>query len=179
MTIESSFIPFPSEIILIPAGILCSIGNLNLFLCIIFGAFASVLGALINYFIGKNLGRAYILKHNKLFFINKKHLYNSEHFFKKYGGITTFVGRLIPVIRQYISIPAGFSNMNLFKFSIFTFLGAFIWSAFLVFIGYFFAENANNLLSIYNHFLLIIIAIFLIIVLLVKIFYKRLNIKKT
>ncbi len=179
MIIESSFIPFPSEIILIPAGVLCSLGDLNLFLCVFCGAFASLIGALINYFIGKKLGRSYILKHQKLFFINKKHLHNSEHFFKKYGNITTFVGRLIPVIRQYISIPAGFSNMNLFKFSIFTFLGAFIWSGFLVFIGYFFAENANSLLSLYNNILVIIIALFLIAILLVKVFSRKFNKNKS
>jgi membrane protein DedA with SNARE-associated domain len=165
MTIESSFIPFPSEIIIIPAGYLAYQGDLNLTLVIIVGIIGSIFGALINYFIGKKLGRKYILKHQKLFFINKKHLINSELFFKRYGGITTFIARLIPVVRQYISLPAGFSNMNLSRFILWTSLGVSIWVIFLAFLGFFIGNSLSmEVISIYNWIILSVLGISIIIV---------------
>ncbi|MFA5745803.1 MAG: DedA family protein, partial [archaeon] len=85
MTIESSFIPFPSEVIMIPAGFLVATGKLNIFLAILFGILGSIVGAVINYVIGKYLGRKLILKNKKFFFINEKHLEWSEKYFKKHG----------------------------------------------------------------------------------------------
>jgi len=151
MSIESSFIPFPSEIILIPAGFLAFQGKLDIFLIVLFSGLGSIFGALINYYIGKFLGRKYILKHKKFFFIKEKHLIKSELFFKKYGSLATFIGRLIPVVRQYISVPAGFSNMKLSKFIFWTFLGATIWSLFLVLLGYLIGGTlSNSIIHIYN-----------------------------
>ena len=151
MTIESSFIPFPSEIILIPAGYLAFKGDLNIFLIIAFAVIGSVIGALINYYIGYYLGKKYLLKHKKIFFIKEKHLLKSENFFKKHGNLATFIGRLIPVVRQYISIPAGFSNMKLSKFIFWTFSGALIWSTFLTLLGYLLGGTlSNSIIHIYN-----------------------------
>jgi len=160
MVIESSFIPFPSEVIIIPAGYLASKGELNLFLIIIIGVLGSIIGALINYYIGKFLGRNYILKKKKLLFINTNHLIKSENFFKKYGGITTFIGRLIPAVRQYISLPAGFSNMNLLKFIGWTALGAGFWVTFLALLGYFIGEGVSkSILTSYNFMLFIVLGV--------------------
>ncbi len=163
MTIEGSFIPFPSEIIMIPAGALSYTGHLNIYFVIFLGVLGSLVGALINYSIGYYLGRRYLLKHKRLFFINIKHLEKTEHFFKKYGKTATFFGRLIPVVRQYISLPAGFSGMKLSDFILYTFLGSLVWVSFLTIIGYKLGEEiSKSVLSYFNIFLLVFICLFVI-----------------
>ncbi|HIP12372.1 MAG TPA: DedA family protein, partial [Arcobacter sp.] len=101
----------------------------------------SILGALINYFGALYVGRAFLLRYGKYFFISNESLDKMEVFFAKHGAISTFTGRLIPGIRQLISIPAGLSKMNLKVFILYTSLGVFIWSAVLVALGYFIGEN--------------------------------------
>ena len=127
MALESSFVPFPSEVVVPPAGYLASKGEMNLFLVILAGTVGSILGALLNYWIASRFGRDFLLKYSKYFFIDKEKFDKFEVFFNTHGEITTFVGRLIPVIRQYISFPAGLVRMDLKKFIFYTGLGAAIW----------------------------------------------------
>ena len=138
MTIESSFFPFPSEVIMIPAGALIASGQMTFFWVFFAGLLGSLVGALINFFLAFFLGRKtinfLILKYGKFFLLGKKGLERSDDYFKNHGEITTFIGRLIPVVRQLISLPAGFSKMNLFKFCLFTSLGAGIWIAILIYL---------------------------------------------
>ena len=145
MAVESSFIPFPSEVILLPAGALAATGEMNLLLVILSGVFGGLIGALINYYLALFLGRPaaeyWIDKHGKFFLLDKKSVRRADKFFKNHGEITTFVGRLIPMVRQLISIPAGFSKMHLPKFMFFTTLGVGIWTSILVYIGYLFGNN--------------------------------------
>lgn len=147
MTIESSFIPWPSELLLIPQGALAAQGQMKLSLIFFAGLLGSLTGALINYFLALCLGRTtidfLISKYGKIFFIDREKISKSETYFKKHGEITTFIGRLIPGIRQLISIPAGFSRMNLFRFSLFTALGAGIWTGILIYLGYLFGNNSE------------------------------------
>lgn len=172
MTIESSFIPFPSEIILIPAGILASSGKLNIYLIILFAGLGSITGAYINYYIALLLGRPFIIKYKKYFFIKDKHLKIFENFFDKYSFITTFNGRLLPGVRQVISFPAGFTRMNLLKFTIATLLGASIWNTILTLLGYALKEN-SELIAKYKLEISILIVLFIIITTTIYIYYKK------
>lgn len=148
MFLESTFFPFPSEIIMIPAGYLAYKGEMNLYMVVLMGILGSVGGALLNYYLAKSFGRAFILRYGKYFFIKEKTLDKLESFFAKHGEISTFTGRLIPGIRQLISLPAGLARMNIAKFSFFTALGAGIWVVVLVALGYVVGSN-EELISEY------------------------------
>ncbi len=149
MFIESSFIPFPSEVVVPPAGYLAFQGKLNLFLVVISATLGSLAGALFNYYLGLKLGRTLtfrlIKRWGKFFFLSEKHLAKADLFWQKHGHISTFTGRLIPGVRQLISIPAGFSKMPLKPFVFFTTLGAFVWCSFLALCGYFLGKEKELL----------------------------------
>jgi len=148
MFLESTFFPFPSEIIMIPAGYLAYQGEMNLYVVVIMGILGSIGGALLNYYLAKSLGRTFILHYGKYFFIKEETLNKLDTFFSKHGEISTFTGRLIPGIRQLISLPAGLARMNIVKFSFFTALGAGIWIIVLVALGYIVGSN-ESLISEY------------------------------
>ncbi|MEA3227541.1 MAG: DedA family protein [Campylobacterota bacterium] len=148
MAIESSFIPFPSEIVLIPAGYLASQGDMNIGMIMGAALGGSLVGALINYYLALFLGIKILKKYGKYFFIKEQTLQKMEDYFEKHGAISTFIGRLIPGIRQLISIPAGLSRMNLIIFTTYTALGAGIWAFILTMLGYFIGEN-QELIDIY------------------------------
>jgi len=148
MAVESSFLPFPSEIVLIPAGYLASQGEMSVALIMSSALAGSMLGAFINYYLALTLGRKFLQNYGKYFFIKEATLEKMERFFAKHGAISTFIGRLIPGIRQLISVPAGLSRMNLTIFSIYTALGASIWAFILTMLGYFIGEN-QDLIDLY------------------------------
>ena len=150
MFLESSFFPFPSEIVIIPAGYLAYKGDMNIFLVILFGIIGSYTGAIFNYFLAAKFGRPFLIKYGKYVFIKPKTLDKLDAFFEKHGHISTFNGRLIPGIRQYISLPAGLTKMNVAKFSLYTILGAGIWVIFLALLGYYLGQN-QELISKYLH----------------------------
>ena len=143
MAVESSFIPFPSEVVMIPAGFLAARGELGLgsplaavSVAVLVGTLGSLAGAYVNYFIALYVGKPFLEKYGKYFFVKPEPLNRACEVFNKYGAATTFVCRLVPVIRQLISIPAGISKMPLGSFTLFTGLGAGIWTAILAFVGY-------------------------------------------
>lgn len=175
MTIESSFFPFPSEIILIPAGALVAQGQMTFGMVFIAGLLGSLTGALINFFLAMYLGRTTIdilvSKYKRILFINKDAIKQSDDYFRKHGEVTTFIGRFIPVIRQLISLPAGFSRMNLFKFCLFTSLGAGAWVAILIYLGVLFGNNA----ALIQENLHIITVIILLLVGAIGVIYVLLN----
>ena len=143
MTIESSFIPFPSEIVVPPAAYrAASTGELNIWLVIFFSTLGAVFGALINYYLALWLGKPIVYKFANSRFghmclINQEKVETAEKFFNKHGVIATFIGRLVTVVRQLISIPAGLAKMNIVKFIAYTALGAGIWNAVLAALGWY------------------------------------------
>ena len=136
MAIESSFIPFPSEIVMIPAGYLVATGKMQMVPVLVAGLAGSLVGAMVNYGLAVFLGRAFLLRWGKYCFLPEHKLLKVEHYFDNHGEITTFVGRLIPGIRQLISVPAGLARMNLARFCFFTSLGAGLWVFILTIFGY-------------------------------------------
>ena len=152
MTIESSFIPFPSEVVMIPAGFLVARYNMltashfsDLLIIIILGTAGSIAGAFVNYALSIKLGRPFLHKYGKYFFLKENALNRAEEIFREYGEIVTFVCRLLPAIRQLISIPAGLSRMNIARFTLFTGLGAGIWTAILAGVGYYFGYLTGDI----------------------------------
>ena len=150
MFLESTFFPFPSEVAMIPAGYLAVKGEMSLTLAILVGTAGSLLGALFNYFLARKYGRAGVLKFGKYFFFNEEKLEKMEKFFVKHGSFSTFVARLIPGVRQLVSLPAGLSRMHLGKFALHTTLGAGLWVTVLALLGYFIGDN-EGLIKEYLH----------------------------
>ena len=150
MFLESTFFPFPSEVIMIPAGYLAYKGEMNLYIVVLTGILGSVAGALFNYYLAIHFRRGFLLKYGKYFFIKEETLDKLESFFQKHGELSTFNGRLIPGIRQLISLPAGLAKMNIIKFSFYSALGAGIWVVVLVALGYMLGSN-EALISEYLH----------------------------
>jgi membrane protein DedA with SNARE-associated domain len=141
MFLESTFFPFPSEVAMIPAGYLAVKGEMSLTLAIIVGTAGSLLGALFNYYLARKYGRVGVLKFGKYFFFNEEKLKKMERFFVEHGSFSTFVARLIPGVRQLVSLPAGLSKMPLGKFALHTTLGAGLWATILALLGYFIGDN--------------------------------------
>ena len=178
MAIESSFIPFPSEVVIPPAvyvaatptSPLCVTGNYiaDVALIVLFGTIGAMLGAIINYLLSMWLGRIVIYKFadsklGHLCMLNSEKVKKAEDYFNEHGKVSTFVGRLIPGIRQLISIPAGLSKMHFGQFMLYTFLGASIWNIVLAVLGYV-AHGQADLINKYSHELSVAILAILAIV---------------
>ncbi len=150
MAMESSVIPIPSELVMPPAGYLAQQGQMNMAFAILCGTAGSLVGAYVNYFAAHYLGRPLVLKYGKYVWITEEKFSRVERFFKDHGEISTFIARLLPVVRHLISLPAGLVGMNHLKFTIYTLLGAGIWVTVLSSIGYFIGAN-QELIMKYSH----------------------------
>ena len=143
MAIESSFIPFPSEVVVPPAAYKAAAsGELNVWLVVFFATFGALIGAFVNYFLALWLGKPIVYKFANSRFghmclLDEQKVIKAEQFFVRYGVIATLIGRLVPAVRQLISIPAGLAKMNIAKFALFTAIGAGAWNAVLAALGYF------------------------------------------
>ena len=184
MTIESSFIPFPSEVVIPPAAYIASKpdSHLNIFLVVLFGTIGALIGAYINYFLALWLGRPVMYKLadsklGKLLMLSSEKIKKSEQYFNDHGKVSTFVGRLVPGIRQLISLPAGLARMNFVSFTIYTILGAGAWNIILALLGYL-AHGQADLINKYSHELSIAILALLAVVVLwyaFKFFIKKIK----
>lgn len=152
MTIESSFIPFPSEFVVPPAAFLaCAHGSnndMNIYMVVVFATLGALAGSLINYYLALWLGRPIVNRFansrvGHACLINQQKVDKAEDYFKKHGSISTFIGRLIPAVRQLISIPAGLAKMNIAKFCLFTCLGAAVWNVVLALLGWWLAQKVT------------------------------------
>ena len=143
MALESTFVPIPSEAVMIPAGYLVQQGKMNFPVSLFFGVTGSVAGAYFNYFMALWLGRPFILKYGKYAGVSREKFLRVDEYFHNHGEITTFIGRLIPVVRHLISFPAGLGRMNHIKFTSYTALGAAFWVTVLLGLGYLIGENED------------------------------------
>lgn len=139
--LESTFMPIPSEITMIPAGYLVQQGKMDLISVLLASIAGTVGGAYFNYWIARHFGRGLFLRYGKYFLMTPAKLKKLESFFDKHGAISTFIGRLIPGVRHYISFPAGLAQMNRRTFIIYTALGGAIWMTVLITLGYHIGEN--------------------------------------
>jgi membrane protein DedA with SNARE-associated domain len=172
MALESSIVPIPSEIIMPPAGYLVHQGKMSMTLVILSGTLGSLFGAYLNYFVARHLGKPLLLKYGRYVLITEEHFRRVEDYFASHGEISTFIGRLLPVIRHLISLPAGLASMSHIKFSIYTLLGAFIWVSILTWIGYFLGHN-EALIRQYSHQVIIDVLAVSVILVTVYIFLHR------
>jgi len=159
MFLESSFFPFPSEVVMIPAGYLAYKGDMNLGLVLFSGISGSLAGAWFNYLLAHKFGRKFLLK-----LMSEEKVKKLDKFFENHGHISTFTGRLIPGIRQYISFPAGLAKMDKIKFSIYTTLGAGIWVTILTLLGYFIGENQDLIHKYLKEITIVVVVLMVIII---------------
>ncbi len=155
MAIESSFIPFPSEIVIPPAAYKAANGELNIYLVVLFGTIGALIGALFNYYFAKFLGQPLLLKFAdtrlaRMMLVDRTAIHKSEEYFRKHGKTSTLIGRFIPGIRQLISLPAGLANMNMKDFLIYTAIGSGAWNIILALMGYFLYSQKDLLNEYYT-----------------------------
>jgi len=191
MTIESSFIPFPSEVVIPPAAfvagqpesVLCTTGNypVDVMLIVLFGTIGAMLGAIINYYLSVWLGRPIIYKFadsklGHLCLLSGEKIEKAEAYFRDHGNMSTFIGRFIPGIRQLISIPAGLARMKMGPFLLYTFLGAFMWNIVLALLGWL-AAGQMDTIKAYSHELsigiLVIVGVAVVVFILKKVVTRK------
>ena len=151
MALESSLFPVPSELVMIPAGYLAARGQLDPLLATLAGAGGSLIGASANYVLGRYVGRAFLLRFGRYLLIDQARYHDAEALFLRNALLATFVGRLIPVVRHLISLPAGVFGMGWLAFAVLTTLGACLWCAVLVALGYYLGEPVVAVVAAYTH----------------------------
>ena len=145
MILESALIPIPSEIIMPFSGFLSSTTRLDPFLVTLSGSLGNLVGSVLTYYLGIKAGRKFILKYGKYILLKKEHLEMTENLFERYGDRISFVGRLLPGIRTYVSLPAGIGKTSFTKFVIYTFAGSIVWNSMLTYIGMSLGTNWKNI----------------------------------
>jgi membrane protein DedA with SNARE-associated domain len=165
MAIESSFVPFPSEAIIPFAAWKAAQGELNIFLVIFSGTIGALTGAVFNYYFALYLGRPLVYrfansKIGRLLLLSQEKVENAERYFVKHGKASTFIGRLVPAVRQLISLPAGLARMNIKDFIFYTFLGAGIWNIILAVIGFYLYEIRDQIYPYLTEILIVIGVLF-------------------
>lgn len=180
MAIESSFIPFPSEIVIPPAAFKAANGDLNIYLVVLSGSLGALTGALFNYYIAISLGRKLIYKFANtklahLLMISEDSIVKSEQYFLKYGNLSTLIGRLVPAVRQLISLPAGLAKMNIGSFVLYTVIGSTLWNCILAALGYFLYEKQDLLKKYYSEisYGFLIVGVLFVLFLIYKSFKKK------
>jgi membrane protein DedA with SNARE-associated domain len=172
MFLESTIVPIPSEIVMIPAGIASAKGVMNIYLVTLVGTIGNISGAVFSYYLALTLGRKIILKIGKYFFIKPETIIKIEVFFKKHGPLSVFIGRLLPGFRHFISLPAGLAKMDFKLFLFYTSLGATIWTSILSFSGFLIGDNQDLIIKHIKE-LSIFFVIFCLLIILFIFIYKK------
>jgi membrane protein DedA with SNARE-associated domain len=164
MGVESTIIPFPSELVIPPAAFKAANGEMNIFLVVFAGSMGAVAGSMINYYLAKWLGNKLLMKFVNtrlahLMMIDQSAIEKTERYFLKNGKISTLIGRLLPGIRHLISLPAGLANMKMSDFILYTAIGATAWNIILAMLGYFFYSQKEILDQYYKELIVVILAI--------------------
>lgn len=147
MVMESATLPVPSEVVLPLAGFLVFQGSIDFWLAVVVASIGSLIGTIIDYLIGMYLGRAAVLRYGRYVRLNEKHLAISENWFKKYGNTTVLLARFVPLLRTLVAFPAGISEMKVWKFLLFSFIGIFVWDSVLIYLGYLGGQNSSQIIS--------------------------------
>lgn len=156
MVMESATLPVPSEVVLPLTGYLVFIGQMNFWLALIFASVGSLIGTLIDYFIGYYVGRSVILHYGKYVKISEWHLATSERWFDKFGEITVFLARFVPLIRTLVAFPAGIAEMKIWKFIVYSLGGILIWDGALIYLGVLAGKNSSQIISVLTHYFTIV-----------------------
>lgn len=176
MFLESTIVPIPSELIMIPAGIASAKGVINFYTALLVGTAGNILGALFSYYLSKLFGRTILVKIGKYFLIKDNTIKKIDNFFYNHGSISVFIGRLLPGFRHFISIPAGIANMNLNKFFLYTSLGSSIWTFILVLLGFLIGENQQLIENNLHKIILVTLSLCLILIVVYNFFhYKKIK----
>ena len=170
MVAESALIPIPSEVIMPFSGYLVSAGRFNAVLVIIAGSIGNLVGSLIAYYVGVYLGRGFVLRYGKYVLLKKSHLELAESYFKKYGDRSTFISRLLPAIRTYVSLPAGTAKMNLKRFILLTLAGSIIWNTALTSIGIKLGQEWDSIRKYSSYIDLLVVAA---VIVAIVVYFKR------
>jgi membrane protein DedA with SNARE-associated domain len=172
MFLESTLVPVPSELIMIPAGIAASQGILNIYTALVVGTLGNIFGAIFSYYLAASIGRSLLFKIGKYFLIKPATITKIESFFKNHGPISVFIGRLLPGFRHFISLPAGIAKMNIKSFCFYTSIGSTIWTSVLLALGFFIGENRELINKNLNE-IIIACALFSALIVLGYIVYKK------
>jgi membrane protein DedA with SNARE-associated domain len=172
MFLESTLVPLPSELIMIPAGLAASKGVMNIYLVTIAGITGNVLGAVFSYYLAMKIGHPLLLKIGKYFFVKEKTIIAIEDYFANHGPISVFLGRLLPGFRHFISLPAGLARMDIKLFFLYTTLGSTIWTSILSALGFFIGEN-QELIEENLHELIIAAVIGCVAIVVIYFWYKK------
>ena len=141
MFLESTLVPLPSELVMIPAGLAVSSGEMNIYIALFVGVLGNVVGAVFSYYLAASIGRTILFRIGKYFFVKAETIIKIEKFFENHGPISIFIGRLLPGFRHFISLPAGVARMDMKLFFIYTTLGSTIWNSILIAVGFFIGNN--------------------------------------
>jgi len=152
MALESACIPIPSEVIMPLAGYNAYKGTLDLVGTVLAGSLGCMLGSLVAYYIGLKLGRPFIKRYGKYILIHEDDLEAAEKWFARYGGKATFIARLLPIVRTFISLPAGIGKMEIKRFTLYSFVGSIPWCAFLAYMGYILGDSWRIIFDQYGHY---------------------------
>lgn len=179
MALESACIPIPSEVVMPFAGYLAFKGTFDIVSLTVAGTIGNLIGSIAAYWIGMKAGRPFILKYGRYVLLRKKHLDLAESWFGRYGEVTTFFSRMLPIVRTFISLPAGMAKMNFKKFVLFTTLGSIPWNFALAYVGYVLGEHWESVLGFFSAFdVFVVIGVAVLITFLIRAYLRQNGEKK-